>query len=179
MAERLKILYNNISSKLIKEFTYTNLHQVPKIKKISINRCLGLNANNTNILKKSILELSLITGQMPTITKVKKAVAGFKIREDMNIGVCITLRKNKMYSFLDKLININLPQIRDFRGISSKKFDKNGNFNFGIQEQLIFPEINYEDIDHIRGYNITIVLTGKTKIENKALLLALGFPFND
>ena len=179
MTERLRVLYKKIISKLITEFSYKNIHQIPKIEKIVINRSLGLDANNSNIFKKSFKELSLITGQIPIITKTKKAIAGFKIRQEMNIGFKVTLRKSKMYSFLDKLININLPQIRDFCGISSKKFDKYGNFNFGIEEQLIFPEINYEDIDKIRGYNITIVLTGKTKAENKALLLALGFPFND
>ncbi len=179
MTERIKLLYINTISKLNSEFLYTNKHQVPKIKKIVINRSLGLSASNANILKKSFKELSLITGQVPIITKTKKAIAGFKIRQEMSIGLKVTLRKNKMYSFLDKLININLPQIRDFRGISSKKFDRDGNFNFGIEEQLIFPEINYEDIDQIRGYNISIVLTGKTKSENKALLFGLGFPFND
>jgi large subunit ribosomal protein L5 len=179
MNERLQFLYKNIIPKLITQFSFKNKHQVPKIKKIVINRCLGLSASNTNILKKSLKELSLITGQLPIITKTKKAIAGFKIRQEMNIGLKVTLRKSRMYSFLDKLINVNLPQIRDFRGISSKKFDKNGNFNFGLEEQLIFPEINYEDIDQIRGYNITIVLSSKKKVENKALLLALGFPFND
>lgn len=179
MTQRLKILYKKIIPKLIAQFGYKNIHQVPKIKKIIINRSLGLDGINANILKKSFKELSLIAGQIPLITKTKKAIAGFKIRQNVNIGIKVTLRKDKMYAFLDKLINVNLPQIRDFRGISSKKFDKNGNFNFGIQEQLIFPEINYENIDKIRGYNITIVLTGKTAGENKFLLSSLNFPFND
>jgi large subunit ribosomal protein L5 len=152
---------------------------VTKIQKISINRCLGLSANNNTILKKSIEELTNISGQIPLVTHAKKAISGFKIRQKMSLGVKVTLRKEKMYSFLEKLIHINLPQIRDFRGISSKGFDKEGNFNFGINEQLIFPEISYEDIESVRGYNITIVFSGKIIQENKILLSHLGFPFND
>lgn len=179
MAQRLKILYNEIIPQLVKDFNYTNKHQIPKINKIQINRSLGLSATNTSILKKSIEEFILITGQKPVITKAKKAVAGFKIRQDMDLGLTVTLRNERMYAFLDKLVNITLPQIRDFRGISTKGFDKNGNFNLGLKEQLIFPEINYDDINQVYGFGISIVITGNTKVENKGLLKALGFPFND
>jgi large subunit ribosomal protein L5 len=121
----------------------------------------------------------VISGQKPIVTKTKKAIAGFKIREDMELGVTVTLRGEKMYAFLDKLINVTLPQIRDFRGVSSKGFDKNGNFNVGLLEQLIFPEIEYDDVDQTRGLDISIVTTAKTKLEGKALLKSFGFPFND
>lgn len=179
MAQRLKILYNEIVPQLVKDFHYTNRHQIPKIKKIQINRSLGLAASNTSILKKSIEEFILITGQKPVVTKAKKAIAGFKIRQDMDLGLTVTLRNERMYAFLDKLINITLPQIRDFRGISTKGFDKNGNFNLGLKEQLIFPEINYDDINQVYGFGISIIITGSTEVESKGLLKALGFPFND
>ena len=179
MAQRLKNLYKQAIPLLSKELGFKNCHQIPKIQKIQINRSLGLAASNTNILKKAITEFKAITGQKPVVTKTKKAIAGFKIREKMDLGVTVTLRGNKMYSFLDKLINITLPQIRDFRGISSKGFDRFGNFNLGLTEQLIFPEINYDEIDKIRGFDINIVSTGTNILEGKALLKALGFPFND
>jgi len=180
MVQRLKTLYIEQAVPILtKELNYTNSHQLPKVEKIQINRCLGLSANNTNILKKSIQELTVITGQKPIITKSKKAIAGFKIREKMELGVTVTLRGEKMYAFLDKLINLTLPQIRDFRGLSSKSFDKYGNYNLGLVEQLIFPEIEYDDIDQMRGFDINIVTTAKNKIEGKMLLKTLGFPFND
>ena len=158
---------------------YGNPHKIPRLKKIKINRGLGLAAQNTNILKKSIEEFTKITGQKPIITKSKKAIAGFKIREDMDLGLTVTLRGEKMYTFLDKLINITLPQVRDFKGISSKSFDRDGNFTFAVKEQLIFPELSFEDVEQIRGIEITIVTTGNTKDDSKALLSELGFPFND
>ena len=179
MVQRLKVLYKELLAQLSKDFNYSNKHQIPKIEKVQINRSLGLSASNTSILKKSIEEFMSVTGQKPVITKSKKAIAGFKIREKMDIGLTVTLRNKRMYSFLDKLINITLPQIRDFKGISSRGFDKNGNFNLGLKEQLIFPEINYDDVNQARGFDISIVTTGKTKSESKALLKALGFPFND
>ena len=180
MVQRLKTLYIEQAVPILtKELNYTNSHQLPKVEKIQINRCLGLSANNTNIVKKSIQELTVITGQKPIITKSKKAIAGFKIREKMELGVTVTLRGEKMYAFLDKLINLTLPQIRDFRGLSSKSFDKYGNYNLGLVEQLIFPEIEYDDIDQMRGFDINIVTTAKNKIEGKMLLKTLGFPFND
>ena len=180
MVQRLKTLYIEQAVPILtKELNYTNSHQLPKVEKIQINRCLGLSANNTNIVKKSIQEITVITGQKPIITKSKKAIAGFKIREKMELGVTVTLRGEKMYAFLDKLINLTLPQIRDFRGLSSKSFDKYGNYNLGLVEQLIFPEIEYDDIDQMRGFDINIVTTAKNKIEGKMLLKTLGFPFND
>jgi large subunit ribosomal protein L5 len=180
MVQRLKTLYTEkVIPELKQELSYTNCHQIPKLEKIQLNRCLGLAASNNNILKKSIEEFTVISGQKPIVTKTKKAIAGFKIREDMELGVTVTLRGEKMYAFLDKLINVTLPQIRDFRGVSSKGFDKNGNFNVGLLEQLIFPEIEYDDVDQTRGLDISIVTTAKTKLEGKALLKSFGFPFND
>jgi len=180
MTQRLKVLYKEkISPYLLTEHNYKNCHQIPKIEKIQINRCLGLSAQNSTILKKTIEEFSAITGQQPVITKSKKAIAGFKIREQMELGVTVTLRNEKMYSFLDKLINVTLPQIRDFRGLSSKSFDRHGNLNIGLVEQLIFPEIEYDDVDQARGFDITIVTTANTKLEAKSLLKQFDFPFND
>jgi large subunit ribosomal protein L5 len=180
MIQRLKTLYTEtVIPTLIADLGYKNAQEIPKVEKIQINRSLGLAASNNNILKKSIEEFTAITGQKPVVTKSKKAIAGFKIREKMELGVTVTLRGEKMYSFLDKLINITLPQIRDFRGITSKGFDKNGNLNLGLVEQLIFPEIEYDDVDQMRGFDINIITTAKTKEEGKALLKNLGFPFND
>jgi len=180
MSQRLKELYKEkVIANLITEYKYTNPQQVPKLVKIQLNRGLGLAAQNNNILKKSIEEFTSVTGQKPIITLSKKAIAGFKIRQDQELGIKVTLRNEKMYSFFDKLVNLTLPQIRDFRGISSKSFDRDGNFTLGLTEQLIFPEINYDDVDQVRGFDITIVTTAKTKAESKTLLKELGFPFND
>ncbi len=180
MIQRLKKKYlEKVIVNLREEFGYNNPHQLPKIEKIHINRGLGLSASNNTVLKKSIQELTAITGQKPIITKSKKSISGFKIRKTMELGITVTLRKERMYAFLDKLIHLTLPQIRDFRGISSKQFDKHGNFNLGIKEQFLFPEINYEDTDQMRGFDICIVTTAKTKAESTALLKALGFPFTN
>ncbi len=179
MSQRLKILYKEkVIPSLIKTLNYNNTHQLPKLTKIKVNRGLGLSAQNNNILKKNIAEFTLITGQKPILTKSKKAIAGFKIRQDMELGISVTLRGERMYAFLDKLINITLPQIRDFSGLSSKSFDREGNLTIGLKEQLIFPEINYEDVDQIRGFDITIVTTAKNRLEGQALLKELGFPFS-
>jgi len=137
---------------------FSNIHTIPKLKKININRGLGLAAQNKNILKKSINEFTTITGQKPLITKSKNAVAGFKIRENMELGLAVTLRGEKMYSFLTKLIFFTFTQIRDFRGLSVRSFDKAGNYTFGLKEQLIFPEIEYDDVDQAQGFTITLVL---------------------
>ncbi|MBC8298767.1 MAG: 50S ribosomal protein L5 [Pelagibacterales bacterium] len=165
---------------------FGNINKIPKLTKIQINRGLGLSAQNTNILKKSIEEFTKITGQKPVITRSKKAIAGFKIREDMELGLTVTLRGEKMYSFLTKLIFFTFAQIRDFRGLSVRSFDKAGNYTFGLKEQLIFPEINYEDIDLIQGLTITLVTSSATKkttfnnILNGIILLKfLRFPLND
>lgn len=165
---------------------FGNINKIPKLTKIQINRGLGLSAQNTNILKKSIEEFTKITGQKPVITRSKKAIAGFKIRENMELGLTVTLRGEKMYSFLTKLIFFTFAQIRDFRGLSVRSFDKAGNYTFGLKEQLIFPEINYEDIDLIQGLTITLVTSSATKkttfnnILNGIILLKfLRFPLND
>lgn len=175
------ILLKNSSS------IYNNPHKIPKLKKIQINRSLGLAAQNNAILKKNIEEFTLITGQKPVITRAKKAIAGFKIRQDMELGLTVTLRGEKMYAFLTKLIFFTFAQIRDFRGLSVRSFDKAGNYTVGLKEQLIFPEINYEDVDQTQGLTINLVLasssqksTPKTKILDGMILFKfLRFPLHD
>jgi large subunit ribosomal protein L5 len=168
---------------------FKNPHSVPKLKKIQINRGLGLSASNTNILKKNIEEFENITGQKPVITRAKKAIAGFKIREDMELGLSVTLRGEKMYAFLTKLLFFTFAQIRDFRGLSLRSFDKAGNYTFGLKEQLIFPEVDYDSVDRTEGITITIVLDHSSpkyqsksidKILNGMILFKfLRFPLND
>nr|YP_009394806.1 ribosomal protein L5 [Polysiphonia elongata]ARW63368.1 ribosomal protein L5 [Polysiphonia elongata] len=176
----LKQIYEEkIFGELFEEFKYSNVHQVPKLVKITLNRGVGEAAENTKTIDKSIEEFEYITGQKPIITKTKKSIAGFKIRENIPIGLKVTLRKEKMYNFLNKLINLSLPRIRDFRGISKKQFDGRGNYNLGLREQIIFPEINYEQIDRIRGMNITIVTTATNDKEGLALLKKFGMPFKE
>lgn len=178
MPQRLQILYNTvIVPKLQKELGYTNIHQVPRLEKIVINRGLGEASQNAKALESSIAEISTITGQRPVITRAKKAIASFKIRKGMPVGLMVTLRRERMYAFLDRLINIALPRIRDFRGVSPKAFDGRGNYTLGIREQLIFPEINYDSVDQLRGMDISIVTTAKTDEEGRALLKAFGMPF--
>eukprot|EP00871_Galdieria_phlegrea_P004008 jgi/Galph1/4608/GphlegSOOS_G3254.1 len=177
MKSQLYIYYKNtVVEDLIKEFGYKNIHQVPKISKIEINRGLGQDAQNNKILENNINEIALITGQKPIITYAKKSIAGFKIREKTPIGVKVTLRKEKMYVFLEKLIYLALPRIKDFRGINTNSFDGRGNYNLGIKEQLIFPEIEYDKIDKIRGMDINIVTNAKNDLEAKKLLSLLGMP---
>lgn len=168
---------------------YNNPHTIPKLEKIQINRGLGLTAQNTNILKKSIKELTSITGQKPQITKSKKAIAGFKIRQNMELGLTVTLRGKKMYDFLTKLVFFTFAQIRDFRGLSVRSFDKAGNYTVGFKEQLIFPEINYDEVDQTQGFTITLVICASSprtrsntffKVLNGMILLKfLRFPLND
>ena len=178
MPQRLQILNNTvIVPKLQKELGYTNIHQVPRLEKIVINRGLGEASQNAKALESSIAEISAITGQRPVITRAKKAIASFKIRKGMPVGLMVTLRRERMYAFLDRLINIALPRIRDFRGVSPKAFDGRGNYTLGIREQLIFPEINYDSVDQLRGMDISIVTTAKTDEEGRALLKAFGMPF--
>lgn len=178
MQNSLQELYKDkISNELFQEFQYKNIHQIPKLIKITLNRGLGESAQNTKSLEKSIEELMLITGQRPVITKSKKSIAGFKIRENLPIGLTVTLRKVKMYNFLNKLIHLCLPRIRDFRGISDQHFDGHGNFNIGLKEQLIFPEIEYDSVDKIRGMDIAIVTSATNDIESLALLRKFGMPF--
>ena len=178
METSLSLLYKNkITQELLQQFKYKNTHEIPKLIKITVNRGIGEAAQNTKALENSIKEFTLITGQKPIVNKSKKAIAGFKIRENIPIGLSVTLRKDKMYNFLNKLINLSLPRIRDFRGISDKQFDGRGNYNLGIKEQLIFPEIEYDQIDKIRGMDIAIVTTAKTDEESLALLKGFGMPF--
>jgi large subunit ribosomal protein L5 len=177
---RLKTVYQEtITPKLITQFEYTNVHQVPKVIKITINRGLGESAQNAKSLEASISEIALITGQKPVVTRAKKAIAGFKIRQGMPVGIMVTLRGERMYAFLDRLINLTLPRIRDFRGISPKSFDGRGNYTLGVREQLIFPEVEYDKIDQVRGLDISIITTAKTDEEGRALLKEMGMPFRD
>jgi len=174
----LKSLYKQkIIPSLIEEFGYKNIEQVPKLVKISVNRGVGEAAKNSKELDSSMEELGLIVGQKPTINKASKSVAGFKIRDGMAIGTSVTLRKDQMYTFLTKLIHIVLPRIRDFRGINANGFDGRGNYNLGLKEQLIFPEISYDDVTQLRGLDISIVTTAKTDEEARALLKSFGMPF--
>jgi len=180
MTQTLRNYYKEkVIPPLLKQFKYQNVHQVPKIVKITINRGLGEASKNNKALETSLQELSTISGQQPIITKARKSIAGFKIRDGMPVGIAVTLRKQLMYSFLERFIHLSLPRIRDFKGISIRGFDGRGNYNIGIKEQLIFPEIEYDKVDQIRGMDICITTTAKTQQEGIALLKALGMPFND
>jgi large subunit ribosomal protein L5 len=179
MVQKLKTKYiDEVRPRLQETFQYANIHQIPKIEKIKINRGLGVNAQNSKTLQKSIQEFRTITGQQPVVTKSKKSIAGFKIREEMELGITTTLRSEKMYAFLDRFINLVLPRIRDFQGLSPKNFDKFGNYNMGLTDQLVFPEIEYEQVDQTLGLNITIVTTAKNSEESLALLKGIGVPFS-
>ncbi|MFO3717143.1 50S ribosomal protein L5 [Anaerococcus sp. ENR1011] len=175
---RLKEKYENeVVQALIEQFGYENVMQVPKLEKIVINVGLGEAKDNQNLLNSVKNELALITGQQPIEVKAKKSVANFKLREGQPIGTKVTLRRQKMYDFLDKLISISLPRVRDFRGINPNSFDGRGNYSLGIKEQLIFPEIKYDDVDFLHGMDITIVTTAQTDEEAKAFLQLMGMPF--
>ena len=177
MEPKLKILYKEkVISNLMKQFEYKNIHEVPKLKKIKINRCLGLSAQNPNLLNTSIEEFRQITGQQPIVTNSRKSIAGFKLREDTPLGLTVTLRNKQMYYFLERFINLTLPRIRDFQGLSTLNFDQHGNYNLGLKDQLIFPELEYDKVNQILGFNITLVTTAKTKEESLALLRELTFP---
>lgn len=180
MATTLKSSYKEkIIPTLYKSLECKNIQQVPKLVKIKINRGLGLAAQNTAILNKTINEFRLITGQQPVITKSQTSVAGFKIRDDMPLGVTVTLRGDKMYSFLDRFINLALPRSRDFQGLNPKGFDKYGNYSLGLTEQLLFPEISYDSVDQARGFNITFVTDAKTRNAGAMLLRELGLPIRE
>jgi large subunit ribosomal protein L5 len=168
---------NCVIPKLKEEFKYKNNHQIPKIEKINVSAGLGLNAQNRVFLQKATEEIRLITGQQPVLTLAKNSIAGFKVREGMPLGLTVTLRREKMYAFLEKFIKLVLPRIRDFRGLNPNNFDRNGNYNLGISEQLVFPEIDYDSVDQRRGFNITIVTTAKNAAEGFFLLKELGVPF--
>ena len=167
----------NMAPKLQEEFKYSNVMQIPRLKKVVLNMGLGEAIQNNKILEGAVDELTLISGQKPVITKAKKSIAAFKLRAGMPIGVTATLRRDRMYDFLNKLVNVTLPRVRDFRGISPKAFDGRGNYTLGIKEQIIFPEINFDRIDKVKGLNITIVTTAKTDEEGRRLLALLGMPF--
>jgi large subunit ribosomal protein L5 len=169
---------NTVVPNLVKEFEYKNKHQIPKIEKIHVSAGLGLNAQNRVFLQKATEEIRLITGQQPILTTSKKSIAGFKVREGMPLGLTVTLRREKMYAFLEKFTKLVLPRIRDFRGLNSNNFDKHGNYNLGITDQLVFPEIDYDSVDQRRGFNITIVTTAKNSAEGFFLLKELGVPFS-
>jgi large subunit ribosomal protein L5 len=168
---------NDVIPKLLEEFKYKNKHQIPKIIKIQVSAGLGLNAQNRVFLQKAIEEIRAITGQHPIITKSKKSIAGFKIRENVPLGLTVTLRREKMYAFLEKFIKLVLPRIRDFRGLNPTSFDKYGNYNLGISEQLVFPEIDFDSVEQRRGFNITVVTTATNSLESFFLLKELGVPF--
>ena len=177
---QLKLFYEkNVVPRLIERFKYKNTMQVPKLGKIALNVGLGEAIHNIKLLDSSVGELKLITGQRPVVTRAKKSIAAFKLREGMPIGCMVTLRRKKMYDFYYKLVNIALPRVRDFRGLSGKALDGNGNYTLGIKEHIIFPEIDYDKIDKIKGLNITIVTTAQTDEEGKELLKLLGMPFRD
>lgn len=178
MAARLKEHYkNNVVQALVKEFGYTNVMAVPKLDKISVNIGLGEATQNPKLLDGAVSELALITGQRPIITKATKSIAAFKLREGMSIGCTVTLRGDRMYEFLDRLVNVTLPRVRDFRGVSTKSFDGRGNYTLGLKDQLIFPEIDYNKVDKTKGMNICITTTAKSDAEGLALLKHLGMPF--
>lgn len=170
--------YNEIVVPALKEqFQYKNIHQIPKLEKVVLNMGLGEAVQTPKIVEGAVKQLMVIAGQKPVITRAKKSIAGFKLREGMPIGCMVSLRRERMWAFIERLISIALPRVRDFRGISNKAFDRHGNYTLGIKEQLIFPEIDFDKIDKIRGFNITIVTTSKTDEEAKFLLEQLGFPF--
>ena len=178
MENRLKAKYkNDVTAKLVEQFNYTSVMQVPQVDKIVVNMGVGDATTNAKNLDKAVDELTLLSGQKPIITKAKKSIAGFRLREGMPIGAKVTLRGEKMYDFLDKLITVSLPRVRDFQGISNKSFDGRGNYTLGVKEQLIFPEISYDNVDKVRGMDIVIVTTANTDEESHALLKELGMPF--
>lgn len=178
MKQRLKKNYlEAIVPKLSEQFKYKNMHEVPQLKKIVINRGIGDASQNSKVLDSFINELTIIAGQKAVVTRSKKSIAGFKIREEMPVGITVTLRGDRMFGFLDRLIHLALPRVRDFQGINPKSFDKNGNYSLGLEEQLMFPEIEYDKIDQIRGMDITLVTTAQTQEESLALLKLFGLPF--
>ena len=178
MAPRLLEKYKNeVVSQLVEKFGYKNINEVPKLEKLTLNVGLGKAKDNPKMLDAIVKELALISGQAPVVTHARKSIANFKLREGMKIGAKVTLRGDKMYYFLDKFVNISLPRVRDFRGVSDRSFDGRGNYATGVREQLIFPEIIYDEVEEIHGMDIVIVTTAKTDEEAKELLGLLGMPF--
>lgn len=178
MTSRLKEKYKNeVIPALMEKFQYKNVMEAPKLEKVVINMGVGAAKDNPKLLESAIKDLEIITGQKPVITKAKKSISNFKIRDDMKIGAKVTLRGERMYDFLDKLMNVSLPRVRDFRGVSATAFDGRGNYALGLKEQLIFPEIEYDQVDVIRGMDIAIVTTANTDEEARVFLQEMGMPF--
>ena len=175
---RLKTLYyDTVVTSLTEKFSYANKMEVPRLEKIVVNSGVGEAAQDPKVLESTLVELTAVTGQKPAVRRSRKAISNFKLREGMPVGAVVTLRRERMFEFLDRLVNLALPQTRDFRGLSPRAFDGRGNYNLGIREQIIFPEIGYDKIDRIRGMNITMVTTAKTDDEARELLRLLGVPF--
>ena len=179
MARFQDLYQNTISPALREQFKYSSVMQVPRITKITLNMGVSEAVSDKKVIEHAVSDLTKIAGQKPVVTKTKKAIAAFKIREDYPIGCMVTLRGQRMYEFLDRLVSVALPRVRDFRGISGRAFDGRGNYNIGVKEQIIFPEIEYDKIDVLRGMNISITTTAKTDEEAKALLTAFSFPFRN
>ena len=176
---RLYNLYKEvIRSQLMKDFSYNNVFEAPRVDKIVLNACVGEATQDSKKLEAVVKEMAVIAGQQPVITTAKKSIAQFKLREGMEIGAKVTLRRQRMYEFLDRLVNIALPRVRDFRGLSAKSFDGHGNYALGIKEQIIFPEINYDKVEKVRGFDVIICTTAKSDAEAKALLSAFNVPFS-
>ena len=178
LTERIRVTYKEqVFPALMEEFKYSNVMEVPKLEKVTINMGLGEAKENSKIMESAVQEIALITGQKPIITRAKKSIANFKVRQGMPVGAKVTLRGDNMYAFIDKLFNIALPRVRDFKGVSKNSFDGRGNYSMGVKEQLIFPEINYDNVDVIKGMNIVFTTTAKTDEEAVSLLSGLGLPF--
>lgn len=177
MARLQEFYKEKVVPELVKQFGYKSIMEVPRIEKITLNMGVGEAVADKKVMEHAVSDMQKIAGQKPVVTKAKKSIAGFKIRDDYPIGCKVTLRRERMYEFLDRLVTIALPRVRDFRGVSAKSFDGRGNYNMGVREQIIFPEIEYDKIDALRGMNITITTTAKTDDEARALLAAFKFPF--
>ncbi len=178
MTARLRTMYDEkVFGEMKEKFQYKNVMEVPKLEKVTINMGLGEAKDNAKVIESAVAEMGLISGQKPVVTKAKKSIANFKVRQGMPVGAKVTLRGENMYEFVDKLFNISLPRVRDFKGVSRNSFDGRGNYSMGIKEQLIFPEINYDQVDTIKGMNIVFTTTAKTDEEAQALLELLGMPF--
>ncbi len=179
MARLQEFYKSDVVKKLQEQFNYANVMEVPRISKITVNMGVGEAVADKKILDHAVSDMVAIAGQKPVVTKARKSIAGFKIRDEMPIGCKVTLRRERMYEFLDRLINIAIPRIRDFRGLNGKSFDGRGNYNMGVREQIIFPEVEYDKIDALRGMDITITTTARNDAEGKALLAAFNFPFRN
>lgn len=177
MARLQEFYKQSVINQLMEKFNYSNIMEVPRLDKITLNMGLGEAVADKKVIEKAVGDMAKITGQKPIVTKARKSVASFKIRDDYPIGCKVTLRRERMYEFFDRLITVALPRVRDFRGVSPKSFDGQGNYNLGVKEQIIFPEINYDQIDAIRGMDIAVTTTARTDEEGMALLRAFGFPF--